>query len=134
MGNNYPLIGASIGEGLQTLKNFQALKLGNIVLCCLPDSREEAAEIFTYCRENKIHIMLSELIHRHNHSRWHSPSLDKKTLEELIPLAGEYFAGRYAIGEAGGILYWPKFYTIDEAVNAYANMPPAANDAEAHEN
>lgn len=129
-----PLVGASIGEGLRTLENFRELKLGNVVLCNLPDSREEAAEIFNFCRENKIYLMLSELVHRHNHTRWHSPSLDKKTLEELIPLAGEYFLGRYAIGEAGGILYWPKFYTIDYAVNAYGNMPPADNDAQAHKN
>ncbi|MBE6357353.1 MAG: hypothetical protein E7058_09645 [Lentisphaerae bacterium] len=129
-----PLVGASIGAGLKTLKFFHSLNLGNVVLCGLPDSREEAAELLTYCRDNKIYIMISELVHRHNHERWHAPSLDKKTVEELIPLAGEYFLGRYAIGEAGGILYWPKFYTINEAVHAYPNMPPAANDAEARHN
>ena len=132
--NGNLLVGASIGAGLNVLKDFKTLKLGNVVLCSLPDSKEQAAEVLKYCRENKIYIMLSEFVHRHNHKRWHAPSLDKKTLEELIPLAGEYFLGRYAIGEAGGILYWPKYYTIDEAVDAYRNMPPAANDAEARHN
>ena len=130
-----PLVGASIGIGIEPLKNFIDLNLGNVVLTSLPDDKNEAAEVLRMCRENKIYIMLSELVHRHNHERWHSPSLDKETLEkELLPLAGEYFLGRYAIGEAGGILYWPKFYTIDEGVHAYRNMPPADNDAQAHDN
>lgn len=130
-----PLVGASIGIGLEPLQNFIELNLGNVVLTSLPDDKAEAAAVLRLCREKKIYIMLSELVHRHNHERWHSPSLDKKILEtELLPLAGEYFLGRYAIGESGGILYWPKFYTIDEGVHAYRNMPPAENDARAHEN
>ena len=129
-----PLVGASIGIGTEPLENFIRLNLGNVVLTSLPDNREEAAEVLRLCRKNRIYIMLSELVHRHNHERWHSPSLDKKTLEELLPLAGEYFLGRYAIGESGGILYWPKFYTVDEGVHAYRSMPGAANDAEARKN
>lgn len=129
-----PLVGASIGEGLQALKDFQTLKLGNVVLCSLPDSRDEAAAVLDYCRKNGIYIMLSELVRRYDHTRWHAKSLDKKTLEELLPLAGKYFLGRYAVGEVGGILYWPKYYTIDEGVGSYRNMPPAENDAEAHQN
>ena len=129
-----PLVGASIGIGTEPLENFIRLNLGNVVLTSLPDNREEAAEVLRLCRKNRIYIMLSELVHRHNHERWHSPSLDKKTLEELLPLAGEYFLGRYAIGESGGILYWPKFYTVDEGVHAYRSMPGAANDAVARKN
>lgn len=129
-----PLVGASIGIGMEALKDFVRLNLGNVVLTSLPDSREEAAEVLTFCREHKIYIMLSEVVHRHNHRRWYAPSLDKKTLEDLLALAGKYFLGRYVIGESGGILYWPKFYTINEGVRAYGNMPSAANDAEAHQN
>lgn len=119
-----PLIGASVGSGIKPLKDFIRLKLGNIVLTSLPDTVKEAEEVMDFCRENKIYIMLSEIVHRGNHKRWSAHSMSKDEIESVIKRAGKYFIGRYVIGEAGGILYWPKFYTINGGVGEYRSITP----------
>ena len=86
-----------------------------------------------FCREHQIYVMLAEIVHRHNHRRWHTPSLDKAQLETAIAEAGEYFLGRYVIGEAGGMLYWPKFYTLGMGCDCFPALPPCRNEAEAHD-
>lgn len=128
-----PLIGASIAPGVKSLEAFVELKLGNVVLSTLPDDENEALQVAEYCRKNGIYFMLAEIVHRHNHCRWHSPSLSYEALGRIFEAFGEFFLGRYAIGEAGGICYWPKSYTIDEAVNCYRNMPPCSGEIEAHQ-
>ncbi len=128
-----PLVGASIGPGVQPLQDFLRLKLGGIVLTTLPDSLPEAVAAMRFCREHKIRVMLAEIVHRHNHERWHTPSLGKAEIEAALAEAGEFFIGRYVIGEAGGMLYWPKFYTINEAVHNYPNLPPCDNEQQAHD-
>ena len=131
-GTFLPLVGASIGPGVGPLQDFQKLKLGNVVLTWLPDDKQEALRVVRYCRDQKIYLMLSEIVHRHNHERWHSAGLSKSDLEEIIAEAGEFFLGRYAIGEVGGMLYWPKHYVIDEAAGAYPQLPLCRNESEAH--
>ena len=73
-----PLVGASIWGGLSSLKDFDYLRLGNIVLTFLPESEEEGMELMRYCREHKIYVLLSEIIHRGNHSRWRNKNLSKE--------------------------------------------------------
>lgn len=128
-----PLIGASIAPGVKSLESFVELKLGNVVLSTLPDDENEALQVAEYCRQNGIYFMLAEIVHRHNHSRWHSPGLSYDALGRIFDAFGEFFLGRYAIGEAGGICYWPKSYTIDEGVNCYRNMPQCRGEIEAHQ-
>lgn len=127
-----PLVGASIGIGVDVVQDFQKLKLGNVVLTTLPDDAEEAKKVMRYCRENGIYVMLSEIIRRETRKRWHSPSLSKEQLEAAIKEGGDYFLGRYAIGECGGLCYWPKSYTYEAAVGAYRNLPPCDSESEAH--
>ena len=131
--SSLPLVGASMGIGLEPLRDFLRLKLGRIVLVQLPGNREEALQVMRFCRKNHIYVMLAEVVHRHNHERWHAAGLSKADLEEIVAEAGEYFVGRYAVGEAGGMLYWPKSYVIDEGVHAYPNLPPCRNEKEAHD-
>jgi len=128
-----PLIGASIAPGLKSLENFIALKLGNVVLAELPDDENEALLVAEYCRRNRIYFMLPEIVHRHNHRQWRSPSLSYEEFGRIFEAFGEFFLGRYAIGEAGGICYWPKSYTINEGVNCYRNLPPCRGEIEAHQ-
>ena len=127
-----PLVGSSVGPGLDPIRDFEKLKLGNVVLLWLPDSKQEALDVVRYCRDRKIYMMLSEIVKRHNHKRLHCENLSKQDLEEIIAEAGDYFLGRYAIGEAGGMFYWPKSYVINAQAGQYVNMPACRNEAEAH--
>ncbi len=127
------LIGASIPVGLVAIEQFIQLKLGEIVLLTLPDDRDEAIRLMQYCREKKIYVMISELQRRGDNRRWRCPSLSKADVDAASAAGGEYYLGRYCIGEAGGVLYWPRSYTIDRKVNNYENLPPVTGSREAAE-
>ena len=125
MSNRKLLVGASIPTGLKAVKDFEAMKLGEIVLMTLPDDAAQAAEVMRYCRERGIYVMLGEIVHRGGDERWRYFNMGKEELNKVFAEAGDYFLGRYTIGEAGGIMYWPKEYTIKRAVKNYTNLPPA---------
>ena len=125
MSNRKLLVGASIPTGLKAVKDFEAMKLGEIVLMTLPDDAAQAAEVMRYCRERGIYVMLGEIVHRGGDERWRYFNMGKEELNKVFAEAGDYYLGRYTIGEAGGIMYWPKEYTIKRAVHNYTNLPPA---------
>ena len=132
--DDYPLIGASIPTGLDALKDFVRLKLGNVVLLALPKDKEEAKAVMRYCREHKIYVVLAEFIRRNaSKSRWTGPVLPRDEYQEIFDEAGQYFAGRGSIGEVGGLLYWPREYTLDGAVGEYSSLPPCKTVTEAHD-
>ncbi len=128
-----PLVGASMGKGLQPCRDFLKLKLGNVILTALPDDREEALDVVRFCREHGIFLMLSEIVQRHNHNRLQCAHLTKQDLEEILKEAGPFFLGRYAVGEAGGMFYWPKSYVIGARAGRYDAMPPCSNEIQAHD-
>ena len=128
-----PLVGASMGKGLQSCRDFLKLKLGNVILTALPDDREEALDVVRFCREHGIFLMLSEIVQRHNHNRLQCAHLSKPDLEDILQEAGPFFLGRYAVGEAGGMFYWPKSYVIGARTGRYDAMPPCANEKQAHD-
>lgn len=72
-----PLVGASLGPGIGPLRDFRKLKLGNVVLVWLPDDKQDARQVARYCREHKIYLMLSEIVHRHNLSVFKSSVVKK---------------------------------------------------------
>ncbi len=127
------LVGASIPTGVEALRQFQQLKLGEIALCTLPDDAAEAQAVARFCRENRIYFMVGELMRRGSAERWHCPNLTRADFDQVIAEAGEYYLGRYTIGEAGGIMYWPQEYTIGRAVGNYVNLPPASDVRDAHD-
>ena len=55
----------------------------------------------------------------------------KADFDEITDAAGEFYGGRITIGEAGGVLYWPKAYTINRRINNYVNLPPVETMAQA---
>lgn len=141
------LIGASIPTGTETVKDFQKLKLGELVLMSLPDNAEDARRVMEYCRDNGIYVMISELMHRGGNLRWTCPSLDRDTFNDIVKSAGKYYLGRYTIGEAGGILYWlPSYlYNSEEKEfdengyplhprDAYVKLPKVDNVIDAKNN
>ena len=127
------LIGSSIAAGLQQLRIHQKLKQGDLVLTSIPLDKDEALAVARACRRNRIYLCFSELLHRGgvrvrggcdatphiSRDRFHS----KADVDEIIDAAGEYYFGRVAIGEIGGVLYWPKAYTLDRRAGQWASLP-----------
>jgi hypothetical protein len=128
-----PIIGASIPTGLEAVKDFLKLKLGNIILTNLPDDKQEAREVMQFCNEQHVYVVLGEITQRGTFKKLHNLSFSKQNLEEITKLGGKYYLGRYAIGESGGVLYWPKAYTINRRAEKYENMPKCERADEAHE-
>ena len=128
-----PLVGASMGKGISVCRDFLKLKLGNVILTALPDNREEALAVVRFCRDHGIFLMLSEIVKRHCHTRLQCAHLSKNDLEEILKEAGPFLLGRYAVGEAGGMFYWPKSYVIGARAGLYEAMPPCRNEKEAHD-
>lgn len=135
------LIGASIGRGLAGLQTFLELKLGNCVLADLPFDRDEAVAMMRLCRENEITIFLSELTYRGTTELLRPEKLElsreefwsKQELDAILAEAGEFYGGRMTIGEAGGVLYWPRDYLFRENTKCYRALPPCETMLEARE-
>jgi len=135
-------IGASVPAGVKHLEAFRNLKLGECVLTLLPVDKAEALAVARYCREHRIHLYFSEFLYRGDTKKgigrpagrrmsrkeFHS----KAALEEVFDAAGKYYHGRMTIGEAGGVLYWPRAYLIDRRAQNWANLPSVKSMDQAH--
>lgn len=128
-----PIVGASVPTEIEAVKDFLRLKLGEMLLATLPDDKKKALEMMYFCKEKRIYVILSELMRRGSYERWRCPSLSKEDFDEIIAAAGKFYLGRYVIGEAGGILYWPKAYTMKRRANSYENLRKCDNAESAHE-
>ncbi len=128
------LIGASVPSGVQAMKDFTALKLGECALTLLPMEKGEALAVARYCRRHRIRLYFSELLYRGDTDRGlcfaarrkmpRSEFYSKADLEQIIDAAGEQYGGRMTIGESGGVLYWPKSYLINRRAANFASLPP----------
>lgn len=126
------LIGASVPVGLEQLKTFRALKIGEAVLTRLPLEKAEALAVARYCKRHKITLYFSELLYRGTTELCWSAQrrmpreefYTKAELEEIFDAAGEYYGGRMTLGEAGGVLYWLKAWTINRRARCYENLKP----------
>jgi hypothetical protein len=132
------LIGSSIPLGVEQLRLHKKIKQGDIVLTILPSDKEEALGVARYCKENQIYLCFAEFLQRgscdirpyggeYSPGQFHS----KADVKEIIDAAGEYFYSRISIGEIGGVLYWPKSYTINRQVKCYENLPACDKTTEA---
>ena len=109
------LIGASAGPGVEGLQVVEKLRLGNCVLCDLPNDFEQGMAMARFCRERRIVLFLSELTSRGTKDLWRparqqlprEQCLTKEQINAIIAEAGDFYGGRMTIGEAGGVLYWP---------------------------
>ena len=133
------LIGSSIPAGLDHIKTHKRLKQGDIILTLIPREKEEALAVARYCRENRIHLCFSEFLYRGStdvgwpyrekipRAQFHS----KADIDEIVDAAGDCYFARVTIGEIGGVLYWPKAYTINRRVENWVNLPPCNTHAQA---
>lgn len=133
------LIGSSIPSGIGQLRVHRKLKQGDIVLTLIPSDKEEALAVARYCKANKIHLCFSEFLFRGSYDLcWaYRQTIPRKffhskaDVDEIIDAAGEYYFGRLTIGEIGGVLYWPKAYTINRRAKNWENLPTCSTHAEA---
>jgi len=140
IGNVPPvLIGSSIPQGLEQVRLHKKLKQGDFILTTIPRHKEEALAVARYCRENKIYLCFSEFLFRGTYKlcfafREHIPAsqfYSKKDVDEIIDAAGQYYFGRIVTGEIGGVVYWPRHYTINRQARAWENLPAFNTMAEA---
>ena len=129
----FPLIGASIPTGISAVHDFLKMKLGNIILTAPPENKKDAVEMMKLCKDKHIYVVFSEIMQRGSQKRKCCHDFTKKDIDEIIAAAGEYYWGRYTIGEAGGILYWPKAYVMGRGVCEFSRMPECDSAEEAHE-
>ncbi len=135
------LIGASTGRGLAGLQTFLELRLGNCVLADLPFDRDEAVAMMRFCREHEITLFLSELVYRGTTTLYRPAEQKlprdefwtKAELNAILAEAGEFYGGRMTIGEAGGVLYWPKDYLRRKDAGSFVALPPCETMLEARE-
>ncbi len=132
------LIGSSIPLGVEQLRLHKTIKQGDIVLTIMPLDKTEALAVARYCRENKIYICFAEFLKRGScniltYDGEYSPGefYSKPDVKEIIDAAGEYFYSRITIGEIGGVVYWPKSYTINRRAENWENLPNCDTTSEA---
>jgi len=135
------LIGSSIPAGVEHLRLHKRLKQGDIVLTLIPREKDEALAVARYCREHGIYLCFSEFLYRGSHDLcWAYREMvprdafhSKADVDEIIDAAGEYYFGRVTIGEIGGVLYWPKAYTIDRGAGNWENLPACTTQLQAQQ-
>ncbi len=125
-----PIVGISFPVTPEKADEMRKLKCGDLIRGSLDRDKDSAIEAMRYCRENHIYVLLGECVERGELSTW--SSFSKEDFEEIIAEAGEYFVARYALGEGGGVLSWPKAYTVNRHLNTWENLPPCDSPAEAH--
>ncbi len=130
---DFPLIGATIPAGIEAAKDFIRLKMGNLALTGLPDDKEEARKVLRFFRDHKIYVFLGEFIRRDaSKKRRNSTAQSPEEYASIFAEGGEYLLGRSSIGEVGGMLYWPREYTLDGAIGEYSSLPTCTTVTEAH--
>lgn len=119
------LIGSPVPMGLEHLRMHKKLKQGDYVVTGLPTDKQEALAIAQYCKDNGIYVRIGEFLSRGSCDKGALPRAfpKKADIDEIINAFGEYYLTRYAIGEAGGVLYWPKAYIINRRAHEWENLP-----------
>lgn len=126
-----PLVGYSWPLTVKKLEEMRALKGGNLLRGSLPADRQEALAVMRYCREHEIYVILGETVRRGYLSA--TTPFRKEDFDDFAAEAGEFLLGCFALGEAGGIFYWPKDYTVNQAAHTWKALEPSGSPAEAHE-
>ena len=135
--NGPVLIGARIPPGLDQVRLFRQLKLGDCILVAASMDRDEALAVARYCREHEIVLFLNELTARGRLARHPAAAseerLSRDDIAAVAAAAGPCYGGRLVIGEAGGMLYWPKQYLLGRRAGDWPNLPPVRTTAEARD-
>jgi hypothetical protein len=138
---NPVIIGASMPSGVKSLEAFQKLKIGDLVLTSIPETKPEALAMADYCAKNSIYLCFSELLYRGGFDLcWafrkripRNQFFSRAELAEIIAKAGPFYFGRYVIGEIGCVVYAPERYAAEFPDEHWSNLPAVQTQAEAKE-
>lgn len=124
-----PIVGYSYPVTVEKLREMLALKGGLLVRGTLPQNKEEAMAAVRFCRKNGIRILLGEIVPRGELRK--SSVYSPEDFQEIVKEAGDALLGVYGLGEGGGILYWPKYYTMNRAAKTWKSLEKADSPADA---
>ena len=128
-------VGACIGSN--QIQSFKKERIGDFVSVDLPEDKKSAMSFARFCKTNRIYFKFNEIRPRSDYQfkKGEAPApsfpLSRKDLEGIIKEGGQYYLGRIILGEAGGVLYWPREYLINRKQGAFLNMPDAGDMADA---
>ena len=129
------LIGSPVPAGMDYLRMHQRLKQGDYVVTGIPANRQEALAVADYCKANGLYLFTGEFFYRGGRDL--RPLLEvfptKADMDEIIDAFGERYLLRYSIGEAGGVLYWPKAYIVNRRAHEWTSLPPCKTVDQAQE-
>jgi len=140
--DQYPvIIGASMPAGVKSLEVFRQLKIGDMVLTAIPETKADALAVAQYCRKNDIYLCFSELLYRGGFDLcWayrkripRNEFFSRAEMEEIIAAAGPRYFGRYVIGEIGCVVYAPEKYAAEFPDEHWSNLPAVRTQAEARD-
>ena len=120
------LIGTNLWYAEQ-VRLAKRLNLGDIVLTYWPHTKKDAVAAAKFCRDNQLYLAFRELMHRGTFEFKGS----KEDLNEVIDILGQYYFGRMVLGEIGGVVYWPKAYTVNRRMGRWENLPAVRTMQEA---
>ena len=128
------IIGTRMPEGIEYVCLVKKLKLGDAVLTKIPSAKQEALAVAEYCRKNHIYLCFHEFLLRGGFNLREKGFHSKADVDEIIDAAGEYYLGRFTIGEIGCVLYGPtQIYPVEWAGKHWSNLPPLRTMAEARD-
>lgn len=114
--------------GAEAAMFFHHLKIGDIFWTEWPRNPGDLEALLRFCRDNRLKIIFREI--RQRGSLEFRPemaglaALSRAERERILATAGACFGGRQAFGEAGGMTYWPKSYTLNRRAGQWAALPP----------
>lgn len=119
----------------QWLRWFVRDGLGNLVTVPLIQDPAEMRRVISYLVAHKLHFYFTAI--RENGggfqlgSKWRKLKphefYSPKSFADMVKAGGKYYAGRWALVEAGGMLYWPRTYLIGRREREYEVLPQVAD-------
>jgi hypothetical protein len=89
-----------------------------VTILPIPNSLQEGLETVRVLREREIHFCFAAALRRISlpapvKERYTLLKITPNELTQIVDSAGKFYLGRNAVGELGGMLYWPEKYLLD---------------------
>jgi len=123
------------GAGIDDIRKFKELDIGNFVYLKLSGDKEEAIKAAGFCKKNNIYFIFEEVRSRNGFKiKKEYAHYSGDDFREIKEAGGEFFMGMTGLGEPAGMVYWPKLYLVGKKEQGYGPLPRAEDMKEAKEN